>query len=153
MKISSAVTVAVFLLGAAMVGCSSARDAANTSAPADTTAAAAESTSAPQDGATPESDAYPDWAAATVADYPNRVDQQTVTTNFYQIDSPDDLAAVYAWYKAHTTGGTWKPSDPDSPAEWFFTGANGVHIDIQANHYPGGIAKTTKTMIAFTLKK
>jgi hypothetical protein len=132
--------------------CSSTHTAADSST-SDAPASAAPVGAA--DAASPGSDAYPDWIAAVVPDYPNRVDQQAITPGLYQIDVPDDLATVAGWYRSHTSGGAWKKSDPDSPDEWFYDGPNGVHIDIQANHYPGNnsAAKATKTMIAFTQKK
>jgi uncharacterized protein YceK len=141
-----AIIIALILATATLNGCASTHSAADSSA---TDAATSAAPAAAADTASPSSDPYPDWAAAVVPDYPNRLDQQAVTPGLYQIDVPDDFATVVSWYKSHTTGGTWKRSDPDSPEEWFYTGPNGVHIDVQANHYAG----TTKTMIAFTQKK
>jgi hypothetical protein len=91
---------------------------------------------------------YPAWAAAVVAEYPNRVDAAPVTDNLFQIDTADDPKTVVAWFKAHASAPV-TASDPDSSPRWFVN-TSGVSIDIDPNNYAGTTG--IKTMIAFSRK-
>jgi cytochrome c553 len=91
---------------------------------------------------------YPSWAAAVVAEYPNRVDAGSVTDKLFQIDTADDPKTVVAWFKAHAPTPV-TASDPDSAPRWFVN-TSGVAIDIDPNNYAGTTG--IKTMIAFSRK-
>jgi hypothetical protein len=119
----------------AATACSSSHQAASGDA-------AAASASAGADGQ------YPTWAAAVVAEYPNRVDASSVTDNLFQIDTADDTKTVVAWFKAHASAPV-TASDPDSAPRWFVNTA-AVHVDIEPNTYEGTTG--VKTMMAFMRK-
>ena len=128
-------------------GCSS-KSASSESATANSPAA---NLAAAQPNAQSDSGSYPSWAAAVVPDYPHVKSQSLVPGGLFQIETNDDPAAVFAWYKARVPG-TWGSNDPESPgnaSEWSNDNARGIAIEIQKSVLSG----YGKTMIALRPKK
>lgn len=147
MKASLALRLLAVIALAAATACSSGHqdssgDAAAASATPGAPGAAATT------GTTGTTAQYPAWAAAVVAEYPNRVDEAAVTDNIFQIDTADDPKTVVAWFKAHASAPV-TASDPDSAPRWFVN-TSGVSIDIDPNTSP--VSPGIKTMIALTRK-
>jgi len=87
---------------------------------------------------------YPDWAQALVPPYPNSTVGILVNQSYYQLQSPDDLATVAAWYKSHVNG-AWM-SIPNSGATSVTVGT--VQITVSPNPDSSGGGSGVKTMIA-----